>query len=152
MQLTVSIETVRENLPAVMRLVGEILREPAFAEYEFEQLKQEYLARIETDKGEPTDIADNKIKSYFSKYPKEHPLYVATFDEQISEANAVTIADLRAFHKDFYGASNGDLSLVGDFDPKEIQSVTNEIFGNWKSKQPFKCIARQYNDIRAVNE
>jgi zinc protease len=32
----VSIETTRENLPAVLRLAGEILKEPAFPETEFE--------------------------------------------------------------------------------------------------------------------
>src|SRR6185312_14951070 len=34
-QATVTIETTRENLPAVMRLAAEILREPSFPESEF---------------------------------------------------------------------------------------------------------------------
>ncbi|MDQ3750197.1 MAG: insulinase family protein [Acidobacteriota bacterium] len=148
----VSIETIRGNLPAVMRLVGEILREPAFAESEFEQVKQEYLAQIESQKSEPTAIAQNKIQRHFNKYAKGHPLYTSTFDEQISEANAVKITDLRQFHKDFYGASNGELSIVGDFDPKEMTAVTTEIFGNWKSAKSFARINRQYNDIAVINE
>jgi len=37
---TASIETVRENLPAVLRLVAEVLREPAFPEAEFDQIKK----------------------------------------------------------------------------------------------------------------
>jgi zinc protease len=150
--VTAEIATVRGNLPAVLRLVGEILREPAFAESEFEQVKQEYLAEIESDKSEPTAIAGNKIAGHFVKYPKGHPLYAAGFDEQISEANAVTIADLRQFHKDFYGASNGELSIIGDFDAQEIQAVTSDIFAGWKSRQPYARIARQYNDVAVLNE
>ncbi|HEX8687766.1 MAG TPA: insulinase family protein, partial [Pyrinomonadaceae bacterium] len=56
-QASVSIETTRENLPAVMRLVAEILREPAFPASEFELLRQENLAGIEQQKSEPTQIA-----------------------------------------------------------------------------------------------
>ncbi|MDQ3043240.1 MAG: insulinase family protein, partial [Acidobacteriota bacterium] len=44
------------------------------------------------------------------------------------------------------------ISIVGDFDPKEMAAVTNEVFADWKSKQPFKRIARQYNDITTLNE
>jgi zinc protease len=40
-----------------------------------------------------------------------------TPDEEIEELKAVNIADVKAFYKDFYGASNAELSVVGDFDP-----------------------------------
>src|SRR5262249_20269151 len=43
-QAVASIETTRENLPDVLRLVAEILREPTFPKEEFDQLKQEELA------------------------------------------------------------------------------------------------------------
>lgn len=149
--VTVGIETTRTNLPAVMRLVGEILREPAFDVKEFEQLKQEKLADVESDKSDPQAIAANELERYFSKYPKGHPLYTATFNEQIAEANAVTVAALRQFHKDFYGASNGELSIVGDFDQKEMQTVANEVFGSWKSQKPYQRIAKKYNEIAVHN-
>ncbi len=56
-QATLFIETTRANLPAVMRLMAEVLREPAFPEKEFDLLKQEHLAGIEQQKSEPTQIA-----------------------------------------------------------------------------------------------
>ena len=151
-RMTLNVETLRNNLPALIRLIGEILREPALDENEFGQLKQEYLAEIETNKSEPTAVAGNKLARHFNKYPKGHPLYAATFDEQISEANAVNVADLRQFHRDFYGASNGQLSVVGDFDPKEIAAVTTEVFGDWKNVKAFTRIARKYSDITTINE
>src|SRR5262249_14937646 len=43
-----TIETVGENLPAALRLVAEILREPAFPQSEFDLLKQEALAEVES--------------------------------------------------------------------------------------------------------
>ena len=47
------VETTRENLPAVLRLVAEILREPSFPADEFEQLRQQRLAGLEQAKSEP---------------------------------------------------------------------------------------------------
>ena len=67
--VAVYIETVRQNLPAVMRLVAEILREPAFPESEFEQLKQESLALSESQKSDPAAIAKRMIERHFAKYP-----------------------------------------------------------------------------------
>jgi len=43
---SVSIQTVRENLPATLKLVAEILRQPTFPDSEFDQVKQANLARI----------------------------------------------------------------------------------------------------------
>ena len=45
--LTVPITTTRENLPAVMALVGRLLREPAFPADALDELRRQWLASIE---------------------------------------------------------------------------------------------------------
>jgi len=149
---TASIETVRQNLPAVLRLVNEILREPSFPENEFEQLKQEALAQVESQKSDPSAIASNTIERHFAKYPKGDVRYVENFDEQIADTKSLTLADVRQFHKDFYGASNGELAVVGDFDEKEISALTTQLFGNWTSPKTYTRIGRQFTEIAAVNQ
>src|SRR5262249_52442758 len=57
----------------------------------------------------------------------------------------------RSFYTDFYGASNGDLAVVGDFDAKEIAALTAELFGNWKSPKSFTRVPNLYQDVPAVN-
>ena len=68
---SVSIETTRENLPAVFRLVAEILREPAFPQSEFDLLKQETLTQIESQKSEPTSIAITELSRHFNIYLRD---------------------------------------------------------------------------------
>jgi zinc protease len=148
----VSIETTRQNLPAVVRLVGEILREPAFPAGEFESLKQESLAGLETQKSEPSSVAINFLSRHFNYRQKGHPLYAATIEEQIADIKAVTLDDVKAFYKDFYGASSGQMTVVGDFDANEIRTATTEIFGNWKSARPFERIKTEFRDVAAVNQ
>lgn len=149
---TVSIETVRQNLPAVMRLVAEVLREASFPENEFEQLRQEVLAQIESQKSEPMSVGFNQIDRHFSKYPKGDVRYAATLDEQIADAKSVTLAEAKQFYKDFYGASAGELAVVGDFDAQQIAALTAELFGEWKSPRPFARVRREFQEIAAVNQ
>ncbi len=77
-QASFSVETVRENLPAVLKLVAEVLREPAFPENEFEQLKQENLAGIEQQKSEPDAVAQNAFGRHMNPYPKGDVRYTET--------------------------------------------------------------------------
>ena len=146
-----SIETTRENLPAVMKLIAEILREPAFPADEFEQLRQEQLAGIEAQRSEPTQIAITEAMRHLRPYPKGHVNYTSTPDESIAALKAVTLDDVKKFYADFYGASTGELAVVGDFDEKEIAKLTNDLFGNWKSKMPYVRIAEKFNEVAAIN-
>ncbi len=151
-QATLFIETTRANLPAVMRLMAEVLREPAFPEKEFDLLKQEHLAGIEQQKSEPTQIAFTAFNRQISPFPKGDPRYVSTPDEDIAELNAATLDSAKQFYHDFYGASNAQLTVVGDFDEQEITRLTTELFSDWKSPRPFKRVPSVFRDIAPANQ
>lgn len=147
----VSIETTRENLPAVMKLVAEILRDPSFPEDEFEQLKQEQLAAIEAQRSEPTQMAIVEAMRHLNPYPKGHVNYSATPDESIADLKSATLADVKKFYGDFYGANNGELAIVGDFDEKEIAALTGELFNGWKNRMPYMRVTDKFFDVTAIN-
>ncbi|MCP9494007.1 MAG: insulinase family protein [Pyrinomonadaceae bacterium MAG19_C2-C3] len=151
-QATASIETTRANLPAVMRLVAEALREPSFPENEFNQAKQEVIASIEQQRSEPTAIAATEFQRLLSPYPKGDVRYVATPDESLAELKAVTLDDVKKFYKDFYGASNAELAVVGDFDKEETAKLANELFGSFKSPRPFTRVPRPFQDVASTNK
>jgi zinc protease len=151
-QAGVSVETVRENLPAVLQLVTEILREPAFPAEEFELLKREELAAIEQNRSEPTQMAFTTFGRTLSPFPKGDVRYVTTPEEDVAEINAATLEQVKQFYKDFYGASNATLTVVGDFDPKEITDLARGAFGSWKSPRPFARVPSVYKDVAAANQ
>jgi zinc protease len=146
------IETTRANLPAVLRLMAEVLREPAFPDKEFGLLKQEDLAGIEQQKSEPTQIAFTAFNRQINPFPKGDPRYVSTPDEDIAELNAATLDQAKQFYHDFYGASNAQLTVIGDFDEQEITKLTTELFSDWKSPRPFKRIPSIFKDIAPANQ
>ena len=147
-----TITTTRQNLAAALRLVAEVLKEPSFPQEEFDRLKQETLTALEDQRSEPTSIAIRAMGLAFNRYPKGHVLYSKSLDEEIAEVKALTLDDVKRFHKEFYGASVGELVVVGDFDSAEIEKVATELFGGWKSSTPYNRIKTPYFDVAAVNQ
>lgn len=147
-----AITTTRQNLPGVLKLVAEILKQPAYSQAEFDQLKQEILTNLENERSEPQFIAFREMSQAFNRYPKGDVRYSGTLDEEIAGIKAITLDDVKQFHKDFYGASAGELAIVGDFDEKEIAPLVTELFGNWKSPKTFQRIPQEYFDIPAVSK
>jgi zinc protease len=146
------IETTRENLPAVMRLAAEVLREPTFPASEFDLLKQEQLANIEQNKSEPTQIAFTAFNRTLSPFPKGDVRYITTSEEDVADVTAATLDQAKQFYQDFYGASDATLTVIGDFDSAEISKLAGDLFGNWKSPKPFARVPSVYKDVPAVNQ
>ena len=146
-----SIETLRANLPEVLRLVAEVLREPAFPANEFEQLKRSLATSIESQKSDPNALAGLQLARHLNPYRPEHWLYTPTLDERMQRLQTVSIQDMQRCHQDFYGASNSELAVVGDFDAEEISSLAQTLFGDWKSPRAFARIVGSYHAAPSIN-
>jgi zinc protease len=65
---------------------------------------------------------------------------------------SVKLEDAKAFYKHFYGASNGQLAVVGDFDPAEVKKEIETQFGAWKSPARFERVKYGFQKIPPVNQ
>ncbi len=144
--LSVSGETDRENLPRVMELVVELLKEPVFPDQEFEMLKREALTRLEQQRTDPAASGQLAFRRHMSPYPKGHPRYVNTLEERSEEVRVAKLEDVKAFHKSFYGASAGELSIVGDIDPQVTRQRILELVGDWKSPGGYTRIPQVFKE------
>jgi len=136
-----TIETTRPNFAATLKLVSAVLRQPAFDPTEFEQVQREAIAGVESQRGEPMMLGQITFAREIGRYAKGHPRYVPLPEEQIEGYKAATLADVRKFYTELYGASTGELAVVGDFDDAEIARIAADAFGGWKSATAFKPIA-----------
>lgn len=148
----VMIETTRENLPAVLRLAGEILKEPAFPETEFEQIRKEQITSDEFGRMEPQVVAFNKLHRTLYPFPKGDVRGQLSIDEEIEELKAAKLDEAREFYKKFYGASNGALAVVGEFDAADVKKAVSDLFGSWKSPAKFERVKTGFQSIAPVNE
>jgi zinc protease len=151
-QTLVNIETTRPNLVEVLKLTAEVIKEANFPADEFEKLKEEEIANIESQRSEPTAKASIRLQQHLNPYPKSDPRYVETFDESVANIKATKIEELKKFHTDFYGADNATMSFVGDFDESAVKSLVTELFGSWKSATPYQRLVTKYNPVPAINE
>ncbi|MBP8297040.1 MAG: insulinase family protein [Burkholderiales bacterium] len=139
-----SAQTVRANLGETLRLIAEVLRQPAFPADEFEQLRNTQLAAIEQGRRDPQSRGRLEFRRQFNAHPPGDVRYTPTVDEQIAEIKAATLDQVRAFHARFYGAGHGQLAIVGDFDADEIAKLAGELFGSWTSATPYARIRQPY--------
>ena len=150
--ISVSIETTRPNLLPTLRLVGEVLHEPSFDAKEFELLRTENLSGLEQNKSEPTFLASIAAQRMLSPWPKGHPLYTGTVDEQIAELKNLKLDDVKKVYTELVGATYGDAAISGDFDRDSVTAVLQQIVGTWKSPKPFARLKRKAFDIASTTE
>jgi zinc protease len=126
-------QTFRKELPDTLRLVAEVLREPSFPPQELETLKRERATSLEASRTDPQQVAVRASRREGNPYPAGDPRYSPTLDEELAWGKTVTAESLKKFHAQFYGASNAELAIVGDFDPEAMRALATELFGAWKS-------------------
>ncbi len=146
-----SIETVRASLPEALRLTAEVLRQPSFPQEEFEQLRRSSLTGIDTQRSDPGALAGLALSRHLNPYPPAHWLYNTTLDERSAGLQALSLDAVRKCYADFYGASHSELAVVGDFDPEQIARLAQDLFGDWKSPQPYARIPLRVADIQPVD-
>jgi len=149
---TVSIETTRENMPAMLRFAGEILKEATLPDTEFEQIRKEQLTGLDFGKSEPQTIAFNKLARVMHPFPKGDVRGTETIEEEIAGMKAAKLEDAKAFYQHFYGASHAELAVVGDFDPAQVKKAVDDLFAAWKSAAPYERVKTGFQKIAAVNE
>ncbi len=143
--LSASITTTRANLPAVLALLTEVLRTPAFDAQEFGKLVNERLAALEESKNDPQAKGSLAIQQHLSPYPVGHPRYVGSLEESIAQIKGLKVEDAKALHQTFYGGT-GELALVGDFDDKALEAQVRQLLGDWKAPQPFTRIPNRMKE------
>ena len=151
-EVSVSVTTVRENLPAVLELVAEILQQPTFPKDQLEILRKEQLSDLEQRLTDPEELAWRALYGKLQPYPPDDVRYVPTVPESIARLKAVKHDEIKRFHRDFLGASHAVASIVGDFDAAEITPLLEKHFGGWKSPRPWARIVTPYKAETPADE
>jgi zinc protease len=148
----VMIETVKDNLPGILQLAAEILKQATLPDTEIEEVRKQQITYQEYGKSEPQTQAFVTIQRTLYPFPKGDVRATMSPDEEIEDLKAATPAEIKAFYKNFYGASNAELSIVGDFDAAQIKTLVTDLFGQWKSPAHYERIKTGFQQIAPVNQ
>lgn len=138
--LTISLETKGEKLLEALDIIREILREPGFDENEFELLREQAIADIENQLQEPTVLASLAVTRTLNPYEPGDIRYAPTLEEELEATKALKLADVKDIHARFLSGSEGEIAVVGDFDPAEVESKLSAMLANWKAKVPYQRV------------
>jgi zinc protease len=140
---TFSVRARRGSLPAALELLRQILREPALDAKELEVMKPSRIAALEQSRSDPGALASILLARTLSPYPADDVRARLTPDEEIARIKAVTIDQVRQLHREYLGATEGELTIVGDFEPEPTLAKMNEILADWKPARPCARIEQQ---------
>jgi zinc protease len=135
--VTASIVTVRDKLPEVIALVGELLRDSTFPADALEEVRAQTLSSIEAQRKEPGPLVDNALDRHGDPYPLGDIRHARSFDEIEADVKAATLAQVKAFHDRFYGASYAEFGASGDMDANAVRQALAAAFGDWRSRETF---------------
>jgi zinc protease len=152
MAIRVMVETTRPNFGPALALVADVLRAPAFDAKEFEEMRRARVAQLEAQRSEPIVAGQLAYLRLTTPYPKGHPRNIASADEQLDALRALTVDDARRFHADFYGASSGEIAVVGDFDAAATLDQLGHLFSGWPSKRPYVHVSAVYTPVPATRQ
>ena len=139
--LTVSIQTKREDFLKVLGLLQDALRHPALDPKELEVIKRETTTRLESTKSDPQSLAFNGLRRKLSPYKPGDVRYVPSIEEDIKRTDSVTIQQIQELRNEYLNGQDGELAIVGDFDPATSIDKLQEIFANWKTDKAVARIA-----------
>jgi zinc protease len=127
--VTFSGKCLRKDLPLVIDLLAEQLRAPAWAEEEFAKLKKQIAGRLQRALEQTGYRAGQAFAAAI--YPPGHPNHEPSTEAFLAALDTASVADLRAFHQQFYGPAELTLVAVGDIDPAALQAEVAKAFAGW---------------------
>lgn len=145
----IDLSTRRGELVEALTLAADILKNPSFPESEFEQLRLQAITSIEASRKEPGTAIGQAAGPHFDPWPEGHPLRFRSLDESLADLRALKLADLATYHRAFYGTADGQIAIVGDFDPAEVKPLLEKLFANWKAPNAFDPLSTRYNAVAA---
>ncbi len=142
------VQCERANLPAVLKLLTEMVREPSFPQTEFDVFKRQAKDGMTRSLTEPASLAQNALDRKLNPYPADDVRYEPTLEEELARLEKVTLDDVKKLYADQVGGTAGELVVVGDFDPATVTKSVGDMLKDWKSKTAYKRIDRKpFTDV-----
>jgi zinc protease len=121
-----SSDVLSEFGPRAAGLIADVAGHPLFPDAELPRLKNDALRQLAVDESVPQNIAEERFRKIL--YPN-HP-YGVVFPTK-EGIDKTTVAEIRKFYADNFGAVRSHLYVAGRFDAAEMKKAIAQGFGSW---------------------
>lgn len=151
-ETAISANGMARDLPLILEVIADELRNPAFAAEELAKAKKE----LETDYLRADDNTQARALERLSQvvYPPGHPYHQPGRARKVASVAALTEAELRDFHARRLAGANLVLAIVGDIDAAKAVALVEKAFAGLPRGERFSfaSVARTSPPGTAVRE
>jgi zinc protease len=122
-------KTLAEDLPLLMEILAETLREPVFPAKQIARLRAQLLTGLAIRAQDTQAMASLTFDQIVYK---GHP-YSRPEDGYLETVQAITREDLVDFHKQHYGPKGMVIAVVGAVDPQQVLVRLTQVLGDWEN-------------------
>ena len=128
-------KSLAEDLPLLMDVLADVLRNPIFPPKEVEKLRGEILTDLEERAHDTRRMAALTFREL--AYPKGHPYGRSSIGYVETIAN-ISRDDLVSFYQNGYGPHGMVVALVGAVTAEEAVAQVEAAFGDWEGAGPAR--------------
>ena len=120
-------EVLSEFDTRFLALMADVVLNPKFAAEDMEKIRANKLRELSISQAQAGTIAWEKFREII--FPKH--AYGSIFPSE-AMLKSYTLADVKSFYYNQYGAARTHLYVVGQFDTAGLKAAIERAFGNWK--------------------
>lgn len=122
-------KVLKDDLPDVLAIVAEQLREPLLDSDEFEKERAKAIAGVQHAMDSTSAQASGALKRHL--FTTEHPNHVRQLEDELAALEQLTIEEARAYHAAHFGSDGLNIAFAGDLDIGSIKQAVEENLGDW---------------------
>ncbi len=126
--VNVSGEGLSANLPILIQTLADVLENATFPADQLELSRQRALTNLKVQLDDPRGLGRQVFQQTI--YPENHPFHSFPTAESLKN---LTRDDLLSFYQTHYRPDTTTIALVGDFDPVQVKTLLNQVFGKWQA-------------------
>lgn len=138
--VSLSLESTRANLDQLLQLAVEMMRYPRLDANEFELIRRQAIAAVESRMHEPNVLASIALRRAMTQYEPNNVRYIPTLEERIQRYENLSIDQIQQLHHRLMTGESGEVALVGDFDIDQVVNRIDEGLSGWRSSTVFTRI------------
>ncbi len=131
-------KALAEDLPVLLDILEDVLRNPVFPEQQVERLRGEILTGLQYRQQDTRFRAGRAFRE--NLYPDNHPYHYSSRGT-LETIPGITIEDINAFHRQNYGPKGMVITVVGAVKAADAVEAVKAKLGDWQNAaQPAKAV------------
>lgn len=128
--IDISGKALTEDVPVVMDVLSEMIREPLFDPAEFEKARASTIADLQRQLEQTGSQASGALSRRL--FSENHPNYTPPTETLIEQAQAVSLDDVTSYYGAHVGANEFRMAVVGDLEHDAVEEAVQAAFGDWQ--------------------